>query len=89
MNRKTQLCTLNLSAGEAPPPVRAAVCPTRQRLVEAFSRLQNLQLVRNHRQDPRFGRLVEERIIWRELIELELQEVDKQIERISQPAAGL
>lgn len=83
MDWKTQICTLNLSAGEAAPNLRAANCPTRQRLVRGFSRLQDIQLVRNHRQDPHFGKAVEERIIWRELIELELQDVDEQIERIS------
>ena len=63
--------------------VRAASCPTRQRLVRGFSRLQDIQLVRNHRQDPHFEQAVEERIVWRELLELELQDLDEQIERIS------
>ncbi len=38
-------------------------------------------MVRNHRQDPLFERAAEERIIWRELLELELQHVDEQIGR--------
>jgi hypothetical protein len=82
MSRKTQICTLNLLA-YTPPNVRAASCPTRQRLVQGFSRLQDIQLVRNHRQDPYFGKTIEERIVWRELLELELQDVDEQIERVS------
>ncbi len=68
--------------------VRAASCPTRQRLVRGFSRLQDIQLVRNHRQDPHFGKILEERIIWRELLELEVQDVDEQIERVSGPAGS-
>jgi hypothetical protein len=87
MNRKTQICILNLSAGEARPHVRPS-CPTRQRLVRAFSRLQDIQLVRDHRQDPLFGKVAEARIIWLELLELELQEVDEQIERLSEAAKG-
>ena len=82
MNRKSQFCTLNLWAGDI-PTVGAPSCPTRQRLAQSFSRLQNIQLVRNHRQDPHFEQSVEERIVWRELLDLELQDVDEQIERIS------
>jgi hypothetical protein len=86
MSRKNQFCTLNLSLSEV-PRVQVHKCATDERLLRAFSRLQDIQLVRNHRQDPFFGKSAEERIIWRELIELELQDVDEQIERIS-AAAG-
>lgn len=79
---KSQLCTLNLRAGDM-PAVRVPLCPTRQRLTQAFSRLQDIQLVRNHRQDPFFGKSAEERVIWRELLDLELQDVDEHLERIS------
>ena len=82
MNRKSQLCTLNLWAGDI-PTVGAPSCLTRQRLAQSFSRLQNIQLVRNHRQDPVFEKSFEERIIWRELLDLELQDVDEHIERMS------
>jgi hypothetical protein len=83
MKRNTQICTLNLSDAAAPPRDRTAICPTRQRLARAFSCLQSIQLARNHQQYPLFGKSLEERIVWRELIELELQEVDEQIERFS------
>ena len=88
MDRKTQICTRNLPAAEAPSNVRAASCSTRQRLVRGFSRLQDIQLVRNHRQDAHFGKILEERIIWRELLELEVQDVDEQIERVSGPTGS-
>ena len=85
MNRKNQICTLNLWVGNT--RVRARNCSTDDRLNRGFSRLQDIELVRNHRQEPLFGKSIEERIVWRELLELELQEVDEQIERIS-AAAG-
>ena len=85
MNRKNQICTLNLWVGKT--RVQARSSATNDRLNRGFSRLQDIQLVRNHRQDPLFGKPIEERIVWRELLELELQEVDEQIERIS-AAAG-
>jgi hypothetical protein len=85
MNWKNRICTLNLWGGEA-PGVRVPTCPTRQRLTRAFSRLQNIQLVRNHRQDPFFGKSAEVRIVWRELLDLELQDIDEQVERIQRSA---
>ena len=89
MNPKTRMIrTLNLSNGETLPRVETAICPTRQRLAEAFSLLESVQLDRMYRRDSLFSRLVEERIIWRELIDLELQEADEQIERIFASAGG-
>ncbi len=81
MNRKSQFCTLNLSAGDA-PPIAVLSCSARSRLDQAFSRLQNIQFARDDRKDPYFGRSTENRIVWRELLELELQEVEEQFERI-------
>ena len=68
---------------EVPPADTTGSLTTRERLMRGFSCLKNLQMVRNHRQDPHFGRAVEERIIWRELLELELQSVDEQIDGIT------
>lgn len=81
MTRKSPICTLNLGDGAAPHP-QAPSCATHQRLVRAFSRLEEIQFVRDDRQDPRFGKPAEDRIIWRELLELELQNVDEQVERV-------
>jgi hypothetical protein len=53
-----------------------------QRLAEEKAYLEHLDLERVHRGDPSFNKTIEERIIWGELLELELQEVDEQIERI-------
>ena len=79
MNPKVRIRTPNLSNGETLPRVETAICPTHQWLVEALSLLERIQLDRAYRRDSLFGRLVEERIIWRELIDLELQEADEQI----------
>ena len=81
MNRKSQFCTLNLSAGEA-PPTAVLTCAARSRIEQAFSHLQNIQFARDNRKDPYFGRSTENRIVWRELLELELQEVEEQFARI-------
>lgn len=54
----------------------------RQRLAEAVARLERLDAKRERRGDSRFGRTAENRIIWGELIELELQEIDEQVSRI-------
>ena len=86
MNRNSRICTLNIWAGEA-PCVQVPQSPTRERLDRGFYRLQNIQLVRNHRQDPSFGKSTEERIIWRELLELELHALDEQIDQMA-AAAG-
>jgi hypothetical protein len=81
MKWKNRICALNLRGGEGSGP-QVPTCPTRQRLMQAFSSLEDIQLVRSHRQDPSFGKSAEARIIWWELIDLELQDVDEQIERI-------
>ena len=57
----------------------------RQRLAEAVARLECLDAERERRGDSRFGRTAENRIIWGELIELELQEIDEQVSRICNP----
>ena len=55
---------------------------SRQRLAEAVGRLERLDAERERRGNPRFGKTAEARIIWGELIELELQEIDEQVGRI-------
>ena len=88
MDRTNKICTMNPSA-EVLPHVPTADFPTHERLMRGFSCLMNLQLVRNHRQDPHFGKAVEERIVWRELLDLELQSVDEQIDGITSRCAKL
>ena len=82
MNPSKRICALNLS-GTTHDQIRPS--PTCQRLARSFSELQKIQSERDHRQDPRFGTLVEDQIVWRELLDLELQEVDEHIARIAVP----
>lgn len=52
-----------------------------RRLARGAALLRQLERERESREDPAFGRATEERIIWRELFDLELQEVDEQLSR--------
>jgi hypothetical protein len=85
MNRRNQICTLNLLFQVPPRPQHAVqpACPTRSRLEKGFAYLERLEWERAQGRDPIAGRFMEHRIIWRELLELELQAADEHIERIS------
>jgi len=50
-----------------------------KRLSEAKDGLEYLDAERLRRNDPAFGRLLEDQMIWRELLELELQEAEARI----------
>ena len=59
-----------------------------QRLAEGNACLERLARERDSRNEPGLGRTAEDRIVWRELIELELQDLDAEVDRIRE-AAGL
>ena len=59
------------------------------RLAKAAACLERLDEERVVLGDPTLGKSVEERIIWRELLDLELQEFDEQIERLSEVGHSL
>lgn len=59
-------------------------CPIARRLAEEFALLQELEFEREDRGDPSYGKATEARIIWRELFDLEMQEVDERIGRRSE-----
>jgi hypothetical protein len=59
----------------------------RERLAERTARLNDLDAERERCGDPGFGKTIEHRVIWGELLELELQEIDEQVSRI-RGAAG-
>jgi hypothetical protein len=75
----TRSCTVGLDG------LRIPICPTRQRLAQAFMRLRKIDLLREECGDGRLAKPVEERIVWRELLDLELQDID---ERIAANAPG-
>ena len=84
MNWGKRICTLDLSARvtELHRQPQPPVCPTRQRLAESFDRLQDIDAARSRRGDPLLAKFAEVRIVWRELLDLELQDVDEQSGRI-------
>ena len=93
MNWKNQLSKLRPGPGEA-RDVRVSDNPisgnpTCERLARAFSRLQDIQLVRDFQRDRRLEKTTEDRLIWRELLDLELQEADEKMERLCAAAGGV
>jgi hypothetical protein len=58
----------------------------RQRLVEAKTELDRLDRERESRGDMGFGKYTENRIVWAELLDLELQDVDERFHRICRTA---
>jgi hypothetical protein len=61
---------------------------TRQRLEEEKASLDKLDRERERRGDPGFDRTTEERVVWGELLELELQDLDEQLSRICNSAGN-
>lgn len=67
--------------------MRNAVTATiHARLAEAKESLEYLDAERERRVDPNFGRLTEDKIVWRELLELELQDAEERITRMCDAA---
>lgn len=60
--------------------------PCRRRLAEAAGRLEQIEAERERLGNPKFDKISEERIVWRELIELEMQEVDERMARMRNEA---
>ena len=58
-----------------------------QRLAEEKACLEHLDAERACRGDSGFGRTAEDKIVWGELLDLELQDIDEQVSRICQAAA--
>lgn len=75
MNRKSILCTLGLSPREANTEAREAQVSgaAEKRLAKAFACLENIERRREQGRDSLIDRWMEKRVIWRELLELELQ----------------
>ncbi|MBZ5626280.1 MAG: hypothetical protein LAQ69_47490 [Acidobacteriia bacterium] len=65
--------------------LRSTIC---QRLDEGKARLEHLDTERTRRGDSGFGKTTEDRIVWGELLDLELQDIDEQIRRICHAAGA-
>jgi len=65
---------------------KAETATVHQRLAEAKACLDYLDLERSRLGDPNFGKAIEDKAIWRELLELELQDADERIQRICDAA---
>lgn len=57
-----------------------------RRLAGAVVLLEDIEMLRDYQHDALYGKNLEERLIWSELLELELQEVDEQMERLNRVA---
>lgn len=73
------------SAGNAQSEKRLT-STIRCRLAEEKACLERLDAEREYRGDSDFGKSNEDRIVWGELLELELQDVDEQVNRICRSA---
>ncbi len=69
---------LHRSSEPERPAARESRADTmRQRLAEEKACLDDLDAERRRRRDSGFGKATEEKVIWRELLDLELQEIDE------------
>ena len=59
------------------------------RITLALASLERIYRERAVSGDPHLGKVLEDRIVWRELFDLELQGLDEQIEQICESARSL
>ncbi len=65
----------------------ARVPTIRNRLTKAFSILERIAVERLIKGDPQYGKTTEQALIQRELLDLELQDLDEQMEKICRMSA--
>jgi len=76
------------SEPESPPVRKCKMEAIRERLAAAEAFLEDLDVERELRGDSGFGRSAEDRVVWAELLELELQDIDEQVSRICSTAGA-
>jgi len=87
MSEKSQLCILHLAdAAECLEEQAVGGGGSSKRLTDALAVLETIDRQRTNGQDSLLGRVLEEQIIQRELLELELQRIDELIEKLSAAA---
>jgi len=64
----------------------SGAAPVQGRLTEAKASLDYLDAERLRRADPDFGRRLEDKVIWRELLELKLEDAEDRISRMCDAA---
>jgi hypothetical protein len=74
--------------GSAEPTFGPSATDIRRRLSEGEAELERLDTERQRRGDPRLGKTAEDRIIWGELLELELQDIDERVSRTGNADGG-
>jgi len=66
----------------------SSTCSTRLRLLQAFSELRALEILGKYSGNPAAVKAAKDRIVWRELLDLELQDVDDRMNGISKSPGG-
>lgn len=91
MIRTNRYCTLNLTdcVASLPGRVTPASSPIQRRLAEAVQVVEAVDRQRARGERPFFAAIRANRLIWRELLELELQDIDEQLEQISAMGGNL
>jgi hypothetical protein len=79
MNNIRKLIALTKLLGRFRNPSSGCAGVTGKRLVSEIAVLESLERDRIRFKSPLFGKKVEDSIIWRELADLELQEIDEHI----------
>jgi hypothetical protein len=85
---ETRLRQPGALTSQSGPVGQALVLSLPDRLAEAARLLEHLDQERASIGDPGLGRIIEERIVSRELLDLELQDFDEEVERLSAAARG-
>ena|SRR5579871_3857006 len=75
--------TASLPSNLSNPVSRRAVeDPVARRLAREMASLERLDAEREYRPEPDYAQQIERQIVWKELLELELQDIDEQMSRI-------
>jgi hypothetical protein len=72
-------------AGRSEPAIRVS-SDIGRRLAREAAELDDLESERRRRRKPGFGKVAEDRIVWGELLELELQDLDERLEQTGREA---
>ncbi len=85
-----QAFSLRKMPASGPDPIigPSGASAVRRRLAEEKACLERLEAERTLRGDAAFRKATENRIVWSELLELELQDIDEQVKRLRTATGG-